>query len=191
MFCVRKPTTRLLEEIRAVHRETPLSYEEVGCSRSVPPPGYVVDNNRVQLGTGAETFERAKQALKSWQMLQLGWVEPCWPDVTVREGELVGTLARACGLWVVNVCRIVYLSETESDSCHELSFAYGTLEGHVEQGEERFRVEWNRADDSVWYEILAFSKPGRWIAKVGYPYVRSKQRQFARDSLQVMRNCVS
>ncbi|MBT4866983.1 MAG: DUF1990 domain-containing protein, partial [Planctomycetaceae bacterium] len=135
--------------------------------------------------------ERARQALKSWQMLQLGWVKPCWPDATLREGELVGTQARVCGLWVINVCRIVYVDETASEVGHEFSFAYGTLKGHVERGEERFRIEWQHADDSVWYEIVAFSKPGTWLSKVGYPYVRYQQRRFARDSLQAIRNHVT
>jgi uncharacterized protein (UPF0548 family) len=124
-------------------------------------------------------------------MLQLGWVEPCWPDATLREGELVGTLAHVCGLWIVNVCRIVYLSETASEAGNEFSFAYGTLNGHVERGEERFRIEWHHADDSVWYEIVAFSKPGIWLTRVGYPFVRYQQRRFARDSLRVMRDHVS
>jgi uncharacterized protein (UPF0548 family) len=191
MFLVRKPTTRFLADVRDAHRETPLSYDEVGHSRGEPPRGYVVDRNRVRLGTGGVTFERARRALKSWQMLQLGWVEPCWPDATVCEGELVGTLACACGIWVVNVCRIVYVIEETTEADSEFSFAYGTLDGHVERGEERFRIVWQHADDSVWYEIVAFSKPGRWLARVGYPYVRYQQRRFARDSLRVMRNPVT
>jgi uncharacterized protein (UPF0548 family) len=188
MFLIRKPTAHILADIRDSNRDMPLSYNEVGGSRGKPPSGYVVDRNRVRLGSGRATFERARQALKSWRMLQLGWVEPCWPDARLREGELVGTLARACGLWVVNVCRIVYVKETASEVGDEFSFAYGTLKGHVERGEERFRVEWQHADDSVWYEIVAFSKPGIWLSKVGYPYVRYQQRRFARNSLQVMQN---
>ena len=191
MFLIRKPTPQLLADVRNANRDTPLSYDEVGHSRSNPPEGYIVDRNRVRLGTGNATFERAKQALMSWRMLQLGWVEPCWPDAAIREGELVGTLARACGLWVVNVCRIVYVDETATEAGHEYSFAYGTLKGHVECGEERFRVEWQHADDSVWYEIVAFSKPGMWLSRVGYPYVRYQQRRFARNSLEVMRKHVT
>src|SRR5262245_46391050 len=38
-------------------------------------------------------------------------------------------------------------------------FASGTLPAHAESGEERFIVEWDRADGGVWYDILAFSRP--------------------------------
>lgn len=42
-------------------------------------------------------------------------------------------------------------------------------------------MEW-RNDDSVWFDILAVSKPGGWLARLAYPLARAQQRQFARDS---------
>lgn len=33
----------------------------------------------------------------------------------------------------------------------QYSIAGGTLKGHLIAGEERFAVEWNKDDDSVWY----------------------------------------
>ncbi|HVS00766.1 MAG TPA: DUF1990 domain-containing protein [Thermoanaerobaculia bacterium] len=65
-------------------------------------------------------------------------------------------------------------------------FAYGTLTGHGERGEERFTVEWNREDDSVWYELYAFSRPAHWLVKLGYPVTRWYQKRFARHSKRVM-----
>ena len=41
-------------------------------------------------------------------------------------------------------------------------------------------------DRSVWYDILAFSKPRHVLAKLGYPLSRYLQRKFARDSLKIM-----
>ncbi len=61
-------------------------------------------------------------------------------------------------------------------------FAYGTLPGHVEKGEERFAVEWDHGDDSVHYDVLGFSRPKHPMAWPGYPLARSLQRRFARDS---------
>jgi uncharacterized protein (UPF0548 family) len=66
------------------------------------------------------------------------------------------------------------------------SFAYGTLPEHGERGEERFTVEWRREDDSVFYELYAFSRPNHLIARLGYPLARRLQRRFARDSLRAM-----
>jgi uncharacterized protein (UPF0548 family) len=70
-------------------------------------------------------------------------------------------------------------------------FAYGTLPAHVERGEERFLVQWDHQDKSVWYDILAISQPNHMLAQIGYLYVRHLQRCFARDSLQAMHRAVS
>lgn len=51
-------------------------------------------------------------------------------------------------------------------------FAYGTLTCHVERGEERFAVEW-LADDSVWYDLRAFSRPQLWAARLAKPVARA------------------
>jgi uncharacterized protein (UPF0548 family) len=57
---------------------------------------------------------------------------------------------------------------------------------HVETGEERFTIEWHKSDDTVWYDILAFSRPRHVLARMGYPFVRRLQRRFARDSAAQM-----
>jgi uncharacterized protein (UPF0548 family) len=189
MFRLRKPQEQDLARLREHCRDLPLSYPEVSCSRDGMPAGYVVDSYRVQLGSGAATFERARAALCAWRMLHLGWVEPCWPDTEVKEGMLVGTLARVFGLWAVNVCRIVFVVDEEGPVTR-YGLAYGTLAGHAETGEERFLVEWNRADDSVWYDIRAVSKPGGWLTCLGYPLTRRLQRRFGRDSLRVFLDAV-
>ena len=74
-------------------------------------------------------------------------------------------------LWWLNACRIVYVVD-DSGPNFKFGFAYGTLPGHVESGEERFLIEWNRADNSVWYDILAFSRPNHVLTRLGYPFVR-------------------
>jgi uncharacterized protein (UPF0548 family) len=184
MFRLRKPHEHELARIRERCRDLPLSYPEVGCSRDGTPAGYTVDRYRVRLGSGAATFQRAREELQAWRMLRLGWVEPCWPDTEVKEGMLVGTLARVFGLWTVNVCRIVFVMD-EDGPATRYGLAYGTLPGHAEAGEERFVVEWRREDDSVWYDIRAVSKPGGILTRLGYPLVRRLQRRFGRDSLRV------
>jgi uncharacterized protein (UPF0548 family) len=73
------------------------------------------------------------------------------------------------------------------DEERKFGFAYGTLPDHVERGEERFLVEW-QADDSVWYDILAFSRPQHPLAKLGQPLVRRLQKQFASESMAAMQD---
>ncbi|HTG87378.1 MAG TPA: DUF1990 domain-containing protein, partial [Pyrinomonadaceae bacterium] len=76
------------------------------------------------------------------------------------------------------------------DEPERFGFAYGTLAQHAERGEERFTVEWNRKDETVWYDILAASQPGP-MARLGYPYARRLQKRFAQDSMKAMKRAVS
>ena len=128
MFLLRKPDDRRLRRIRDGYQHEQPSYSEVGHTRDQLPQGYQVDHHRVWLGMTRETFERARQAILNWQMFRLNWLEPCWPRQPMKEGVLVGTLARVFGLWTVNVCRVVYVVE-ESSVVEKFGFAYGTLIG--------------------------------------------------------------
>jgi hypothetical protein len=65
-------------------------------------------------------------------------------------------------------------------------FAYGTLAEHAESGEERFTVEWHGEDDTVWYDVLAFSRPRQVLARLGYPLSRLLQKRFAEGSKATM-----
>ena len=73
----------------------------------------------------------------------------------------------------------------------DFGFAYGTLPSHIERGEERFLVECDPVDGSVWYDILAFSQPRHVLAKLGYPYVRRMQKRFGRDSAAAMLRAIA
>ena len=105
-------------------------------------------------------------------------------------GQTVALVARAAGLWVTNACRVVYVVE-EDEPLRRLAFAYGTLADHAERGEERFQVEWRHDDDTVWYDILAFSRPQQWLSRLAKVYVRRKQKQFGRESALAMQSAVA
>jgi uncharacterized protein (UPF0548 family) len=103
---------------------------------------------------------------------------------------VVAVSARVSGLWWLNVCRIVYLVDEEDGAVTRFGFAYGTLPRHVESGEERFLLEWHRVDDSVWFDILAFSRPRHLLARLSYPWVRRLQKRFGRESAMAMAKAV-
>lgn len=92
-------------------------------------------------------------------------------------------------MWWLNSCRILYVLD-ESGPITKFGFAYGTLPGHVESGEERFLIKWDRADNSVWYDIFAFSRPNHFLARLGYPFVRRLQKRFGQDSATSMLKAV-
>lgn len=185
MLCLRKPSPALIQDFLQAQAKLDFSYLAVGATATVPPPGYVVDRTRVRLGEGEQVFRAAQAALRCWQQFRLGWVE-AWPaDTPIQVGQQVAVDARLFGLWWLNACRIVYVMD-EPGPVHRFGFAYGTLPEHAESGEERFTVEWHEKDDAVWYDILAFSRPRHFLARLAYPYGRRLQKRFARESAAAM-----
>ena len=141
----------------------PFSYPEVGATRGNPPSGYTVDHNRVQLGFGKECYERAIGALRNWKQFDLGWVQMVPAGTPIEVGSVVAIFTRHFGFWSLNACRVVYVIN-EDGPIRKFGFAYGTLASHVERGEERFTIAWHNDDDSVWYDILAFSRPNKLLS---------------------------
>ena len=169
------------ERLAQLHN-APYSYPEVGALETpVFPPGYRVDQNRSLLGHGAACYGRAKAALRNWQMFGLGWVRLHPQAPPIAADTAIGISARFLCVWYMNFCRIAYVVEDKGD-VEKFGFGLGTLPGHILSGEELFCVEWNRADDSVWYDVCAFSRPDQLLSRLGYPIVRQLQKRFARDS---------
>ncbi len=190
MFSLRKPSTESVHRFLSEQDKLNFTYSAVGATSSTPPAGFVVDHTRIPLGKGKLVFDAAKTAIKSWEHFQLGWVKSSSRDIPIERGQIVGVIARVFGVWCLNACRIVSVID-ETGNISRFGFVYGTLPGHVECGEERFQVAWNRNDDSVWYDIFAFSRPNHFLASIGYPVVRRLQRKFARDSGASMQRALS
>lgn len=184
MILFRKPERPFIDDFIARQSRERFNYPYVGRTRETPPPGYVVDHNRVQVGEGEADFTAACRALERWQMFDLGWVQLYRPDAPIQEGTTVAILVNVLGFWWLNACRIVYVVD-ETGPLRRYGFAYGTLADHAESGEERFTVEW-RQDGTVWYDLLAFSRPHHPLARIGRPLARRMQRRFAADSLAAM-----
>ena len=188
MFSIGKPSEARISRVFDEQRDAPFSYDEVGASREAPEkmPGYAVDRNRVRLGEGAETFERAVEALRAWKMFEVGWARLLPRGAPGAVGTTVAVLARNYGFRSLNFSRVVYEVSEDDGGVRRRGFAYGTLPEHGEAGEERFTVEWHRDDGSVFYDLYAFSRPNHPLARLGYPFARGLQRRFARDSLRAM-----
>lgn len=191
MFSLRKPSEAAVRRFISSQEDLPFSYDDVGASREgEASPGYVVDRYRVRLGEGPEAYARAVEALRGWRQFDLGWVRLLPPEAPIKIGTTVGVLARHYGFWSLNTARIVYLVEETGDA-ERFGFGYGTLPGHAERGEERFIVEWDREDGSVYYDVFAMSRPKHSLAWLGYPFARVLQRRFRRDSTRMMVEAVN
>jgi uncharacterized protein (UPF0548 family) len=182
---LRKPDPTALRAFIEKQAGQAFTYSSVGATATRPPTSYNTDRSRTLLGDGEKVFQAAKLALLHWEQFRLGWVEAFPEDAPLREQATVAVLARLFGLWWLNACRIVYVV----DEPRRFGFAYGTLPDHAESGEERFLVEW-LDDGSVWYDILAFSRPRLWLARVAFPLTRHFQARFRRDSAAAMLRAV-
>jgi uncharacterized protein (UPF0548 family) len=189
LLSLHKPSVESLRGFLAEQSALNFSYLAVGATAKTPPSGYVVDHTRIELGAGELVFHAAKNGLQSWEQFRLGWVEAWPPNTPLQSGEDVAIIGRAVSLWWVNACRIVYVVD-EPGPISKFGFAYGTLPGHVESGEERFLIEWDQSTDRVWYDIIAFSRPNTFLTRLGYPLVRRSQKRFARDSAAAMCSAV-
>jgi uncharacterized protein (UPF0548 family) len=190
MFLFSRPSDRDIRQFLSKLAESDYSYADAGATASAIPQSYNVDHNRVQLGSGAATWELAVDAIKKWEMFNLGWVRLCWPDTPICPASNVAILVKHFGFYSLNGARIVYVTE-QHGPISRFGFAYGTLTDHAESGEERFMVEWNQQDNSVFYDLLAFSKPNHQLAQLGFPLARHLQKSFAADSKAAMLAWVS
>ena len=168
----RAPSPALLSEFVAEQAKQDLSYREIGATRAELPPGYVHDRESADLGPfDSATFDRAGTALTSWQV-QAGAGLTVFPGDPVAMGDTFALVIRLpVGAYAVAAGRVVFVQ----DEPGRRGFGYGTLPGHVEQGEEAFAVV--RRGDRMYFEITAFSRPRHPLARAGKPVSRLLQRQ--------------
>ncbi len=189
---LRRPTDETIQQFLSQQAEVDFSYAAVGATQTTPPLDYNVDHTRVMLGKGREVAERAADAIRQWRQFELGWVHVGNPNAPIAPGATVAVVGRNLGLWTMHACRIVYVVDERESllPIWRFGFAYGTLPCHAESGEERFMVEWDRRQETVYYDILAFSRPRHLLARIGFPLVRRWQKRFARDSAAAMQKAV-
>lgn len=144
------------------------TYDAVGGTRADPPAGYHhLEHVR---SVGGRTFEEAVELLLTWQLHLRAGLQVAAARDRVEDGDDV--LLRL-GLGRVSLripCRVVYVID-EAERC---GFAYGTLRGHPEEGEELFLLE-RRADGGADLRVRAFSRPATLLARAGGPATRWAQ----------------
>ncbi|MCE9552117.1 MAG: DUF1990 domain-containing protein [Planctomycetes bacterium] len=193
MLHIRRPSPQQIRALLDSQADLSVSYDPEIARQAwagLEPEGLKLRQYRVLLGHGAETFAAAREAIDSWRMFPRAMTTP-WPDrVPIAVGHDVAILCRTWGLWSILPSRIVAVHHetgtVETGNIERYGFTYGTLPAHLECGEERFTVAWQRDTDEVWYELAAFSRNQWWLAKVGRPFVRYQQKRFCAESLQAM-----
>ena len=185
MFLFRRPSNRFIERVVDSQRDEPLMYPNVGLTqKSELPKGFCENRFAANIGRGEAEFEKAKQALNDFRMLQLGWIDVVDKPSGIVDGELVATLIKQFGFYSLNVAKIVY---TETDNDLRYGFGYGTLPEYPVYGEERFSVLFDHNTEEVSYEIFSFAKPATTLARLGWPFIRKVQKTFGPASCEAMR----
>lgn len=155
-----------------------LTYPEVGATADQLPPGYHHTQVSARIGSGRERFEQAADAVMHWGM-QRG------AGLRVQASSDVATVGAVLLVRIGLLrapCRVVYVVE-EPDA---RGFAYGTLPGHPESGEERFAVRYDPGRDAVYAEVCAFSRPATWWSRAGAPVTSLAQRVITKRYLRAV-----
>ncbi|MGW2049124.1 DUF1990 domain-containing protein [Streptomyces sp. NPDC001858] len=162
--------------------EKAFTYDDVGATRDRPgfcPPGFHALHVRTRLGEGHDVFRRAAEAVLTWEMHRTMGVGM---DTTAqRAAPGVDVTVTLVGL-IKAPCRVVWTV----DEHRRAGWAYGTLPGHPERGEEAFVVD-RTGDGTVWLTVSAFSRAAKWYAKAGGPAARAMQQAYARRCGAVLR----
>ncbi len=157
------------------------TYDHVGGTREPGfcPPGFHPMRVRTRLGEGEAVFRQAAQALLTWELhRELGVGVETAADRAAPDVDVTITLAGV----VKAPCRVVWTVEEH----RRAGWAYGTLAGHPECGEESFVVD-RTGDGTVWLTVEAFSRPARWYSRAGGPATRGLQHAYARRCGKVLR----
>ncbi|MBR7832444.1 DUF1990 domain-containing protein [Actinospica durhamensis] len=173
------------------------TYPEVGTTRGAgpPPSGYRYLEHRMRVGTGERAFAVAGEAVLDWRLHAGMHVRPRADRARAEPGARVTVrlgLTRPAWLGISAPCEVVWAV----DEPRRRGFAYGTLRGHPERGEEMFLVEWDGPDDggpsgggpeagepdqrgAVWLTVRAFSVGAKWYTRAAGPLVPLLQHSYA------------
>ncbi|HEY1176203.1 MAG TPA: DUF1990 domain-containing protein [Phytomonospora sp.] len=150
------------------------TYPYVGITREDrpdTPPGYQRIDYAVDLDV---PFHLAAETLLSWEMHRRAGLRP---ETTAGRAAPGVEVVQHFGP-IKAGCRVVWSVEMPG----RVGFAYGTLPGHPERGEECFLLD--ETEGGCRFRIFAISRPGRWYTVIGAPIARLAQvwmlRRYAR-----------
>lgn len=145
-----------------------LTYSEVGATAGPLPDGYHHVRKSAVIGRGRARFDDAAAKVMRWGMLRGAGVRVQATSEVAAVGSEV-----LVGIGPVRApCRVVYVI----DEADRRGFAYGTLPGHPESGEEMFAVRYDPATTEVRAEVAAFSRHATWWSKLSAPGTALIQR---------------
>ena len=194
----KKPTDDVIRGYLNQCQDIDFNYAYVGCTsdlidRGNAPPGFRLDRYSIVLGEGEDIFDLGSQAICKWEMFNHAMATLKWHDTPIQSGNMVAVLFKVLSQWTANPARIVYTlnAEREGGKYRQFGFAYGTVPGHIEKGEECFQVDWDQESDIVRFRITVISRPGSILSLLGKPIVNFQQKRFRKLAGQAMVSAVT
>lgn len=178
-----KPDLQTLAQVDAAHADAPWTYAQRGATQGAMPEGWTHQEVWAPVGQGRASFEAARSALQRYAHFDLGWVTPLSHDVPLVPGERFTFASYQLGVWVISVCRIVYVLDEPDAAIARFGYAYGTIGDHAIRGEERFLVEWDKQTDAVRFGVKKFSLPANWLSRLTGPLTRGVQQRFTAQAI--------
>ena len=146
----------------------PLTYSEVGATAGPLPGGYHHLQKSAVVGSGRGRFDDAADTGMRWGMLRgAGLRVEATTEIVAMGSEVIVHLGP-----VRAPSRVVYVV----DEPDQRGFAYGTLPGHAESGEERFVVRYDPVTEEVYADVTAFYRHATWWSRLGSPVTSAIQR---------------
>ena len=157
----------------------PFTYEEVGATAAGRQAGYDWLERSAPLVR--RDFEGASTDLFMWRLHERAGLRVQASEAPLRQDTAV---LMHVGLGPASIripCRVAYVINEPMLR----GFAYGTLPGHPESGEERFALE-QHSDGTISMVITAFSRPASRLATLGGPFTRSLQQAMTTRYLRAL-----
>jgi uncharacterized protein (UPF0548 family) len=176
---MRRVVTALPDDTAAALRDAPFTYPEVGSTAGTLPPGY---RHLTRTRTLAmRDLATAADLLMTWQVHERSGLRVAASAPRAAPGEVV-LMRLGLGPLAVRIpCRVVYVV----DEPDRQGFAYGSLPGHPESGEELFVVH-RDADGRVGFTVEVFSRPATLLARAGGVLTRRFQDLMTARYLRVI-----
>lgn len=159
-----------------------LTYPEVGATQGDLPHGYDHLRQNAPVGRGATEFDAAATLLMTWDMHRKSGLRVESSSARAAVGNVVRLGLRIGPVLVLAPGRVVSVV----DEPRRQGFAYGTLPGHPECGEESFVLSL-LDDETIDFALVAFSRPALWWSRAGAPVSRWVQRRITARYLAALR----
>jgi uncharacterized protein (UPF0548 family) len=173
------PVQLLSQDDAEALQALPLSYAREWTAAVDVPRGF--RHFQVQRRLKRRDFDVAARDLTGWLVHEKAGLHVHTSDATAQIGTVVVMRLGPRPLSLRIPCRVVQVF----DEPRRKGFAYATLPGHPESGEERFVLD-HESNGDIRFTVTAISKPASRLARLGGPITRAVQDRMTQRYLAAL-----